>query len=393
MRQLIEQLQATNQIVSIGRAVLPEPDVPGFCQAASELAGPSLLFDNITGYKGARLVVNLLASWPNCALMAGLPATASVRELVNELCDRTERKVYKPISMEIEKAPVYQCVETGDVDLHKTLPLFRDNEHDGGFYLHKACIVSEDIDTRARHDRMKFGMYSLQVQGRDRLGVHLSGTDNLSLHVRIAEKANHRLPVAVCLGVPPLAALVASASIGYENTEYNLISALYEHPFELTRCVKSKLPVPAYSEYVLEGYIEPGLRRPEGPLTCDRGGLSEINRQPQIIVTAIAHREDPILDNTYWGKSWTEHDCLTWIASTLRLHKQAKEFLPEIARSGTRAEGVHLRLGFCGRRREVKQSAVGITFQDGLSAEDFLSVYKQEIGAARRRQAQCHRRP
>jgi UbiD family decarboxylase len=376
----------------IERAVSPEPDVASFCRAASELVDTSLLFDNITGYQGKRLVVNLMASWANCALMSGLPSDLSVLGLVEELCTRASRQLYKPVFIDAGAAPSYECLGIGDVDLYETLPLFRVNEHDGGFYLHKACVVSEDMVAGVRHDRMKFGMYSLQIQGRDRLGVHLSGTDNLSLHVSIAEKAHRRLPVAVCLGVPPLAALVASAAIGYESTEYDLISALYEHPFELTRCMQSKLSVPAYSEYVLEGYIEPGLRCPEGPFTCDGGSLSEIKRQPQIIVTAIAHREDPILDNTYVGKSWTEHDCLVGIASALRLYKQAKDSLPEIARSGTGAEGVHLRLGFCGGRRDGNRGATGISFQDGLPAEDGLTLYKQEIGADRRRQAQCHSR-
>ncbi len=392
MRQLIEQLQAANQVISIEHAVLPEPDVQGFCQAASELEGTSLLFDNIIGYQGKRLVVNLLASWANCALMSGLPPHLSIPLLVEELCSRADKQLYKPVFIEIEKAPVYECVEVGDVDLYKILPVFRVNKHDGGFYLHKACVVSEDMVAGIRHDRMKFGMYSLQVQGRDRMGVHLSGTDNLSLHVSVAEKAHRRLPVAICLGVPPLAALVASAAIGYEATEYDLISALHQHPFELTRCVKSKLSVPAYAEYVLEGYIEPGVRCPEGPFTRDGGSLSEIKRQPQIIVTAIAHRKDPILDNTYVGKSWSEHDCLIGIAGTLRLHKQAKDSLPEIARSGTRAEGVHLRLGFCGERQNGPRSTGGMSFQQELPAESPLNVYKQEIGAARKSHTQCQSR-
>ncbi len=392
LRELLERLQTESRVVHIERAVLPEPHLQSFCRAASELEGASLLFDNITGYQSKRLVLNLLASWANCALMSGLPLNTSVRELTDEMCIRADRKSLKPVLMDADEAPSFECMELGDVDLYRTLPLFRVNEQDGGFYLHKACVVSEDMDIGTRHDRMKFGMYSLQVQGRDRLGVCLSGIDNLSLHVRVAEKVGCRLPVAVCLGVPPLASLVASAAIGYESTEYNLISALYERPFELARCMQSKLSVPAYSEYVLEGYIDPELRYTEDPSACDGGSLSEIKWQPQIIVTAIAHRRDPILDNTYVGKSWNDHDCLIGIACTLRLHKQARDFLPEIARSGTRADGMHLQLGLCGGLRNGQRSTGGMSFQDVLPAEDGLSVYKQEIGEARRRQSQCQSR-
>ncbi len=389
-RELLECLRAEGRIVNIERAVSAEPDVQGYCQAASELAGTSLLFNDIAGYKGRRLAVNLLGSWSNCAIMTGLSSDTSIPELLDELCSRADKKLYKPVFIESEKAPSYECLETDGVDLYKALPLFRVNEHDAGFYLHKACVVSEDMNSITRHDRMKLGMYPLQVQGPDRLGVHLAGIDNLSVHLRIAEKLNRRLPVAVCLGVPALASLVASAAIGYEIPEYNLISALYEQPFQVTHCTQSKLSVPAYSEYVLEGYIEPMVRWPAGPFTSDGGSLCGIKRQPQIVVTAIAHRKDPILDNTYVGKSWTEHDCLLGMAGVLRLHKQVKDTLPEIARSGTRAEGVHLRLGFCGGRRGGERAG-GVTSQEDLSSEEHLSVYKHEIKLAQRRQERCYK--
>jgi len=392
LRNLIECLQSEGRLLHMSRNVLPEPDVQAFCRAASELGGSSLLFDRITGYEGSRLALNLLASWGNCALMCGLPVDTTVREIVEELCFRANHSQCKPTWIEREDSPSYECMETNAADLYAVLPLFRVNPHDGGYYLHKACVVSKDPSAGVGRDRMKFGMYSLQVQGRDRLGVDLAGTDDLSLHLRNAERVNHPLRVAVCLGVPPLAALVASAAIGYERTEYDLISALYDRPFELTRCLQSNLSVPVYSEFVLEGHIEPGLRCPEGPFTCDGGGFSEIKRQPQIIVTAIAHRKNPVLDNTYVGKSWAERDCMVGLASTLRLHKQARDFLPEIARSGTRAQGVHLRLGFCGGHLDGKRCADGIAFQDVLPAESELSGYKQEIREVRRRQAQCHSR-
>lgn len=392
LREFIELLQSERRILHITYALSPEPDVQSYCRAASELGGTSLLLDNINGYKGKRLVINLLASWLNCALMSGLPTDTPVRKLIEVLCLRADNKPHKPMWIEIEKAPSYECLETDEVDLYKILPLFRINEHDGGFYLHKACVVSEDIAAAGDPDRMKFGMYSLQVHGRDRLGVHVAGTDNLNLHLMGAEKTNSPLPVAVCLGVPPMASIVASAGISYAESEYDLISALYGQPFELARCSRSKLWVPAYSEYVLEGYIEPGIRCTEGPFTCDGGSLSGIKRKPQIKVTAIAHRNNPILDNTYVGKAWTEHDCMTGIAAVLRLHKQAKDTLPEVARSGTRAECVHLQLGFCGGPRDEKHGT-RISFQKEPSSSQPLGAYKQKIEEAQRREALCQRNP
>lgn len=392
LRELLELLQTEERILHITREVLPEPDVQSFCRAASELVGgPPLLFNNIAGYKGKRLAINLLASWPNFALMCGLPANTSVAALAEELCNRANESLYKPTRM-AGKAPSYECLKIENVDLYRTLPLFRVNGQDGGFYLHKACIVSQDMDRRARHDGTKLGMYPLQVQGRDRLGVHLKGTDNLAIHLKVAEKMNCPLLVAVCLGVPPLASLVASAASSYEKAEYSLISALSERAFELTQCVKSELLVPAYSEYVLEGYIEPTLRYPEGPFTCDGGGFSRIEKQPQIKVTAIAHRKEPILDNTYIGKSWTEHDSLIGMASVLRLHKQAKSTLPQLARSGTRADRIYLKLGYCSGRGDDEQNARKSShgeFPLDRYLGKSLTVYKHEIELHQRRNVRC----
>jgi len=385
LRSLVACLRGTGRILCIERAVVPDPDVRGYCLAASEVTGTSLFFDNITGYVGKHLVINLLASWMNCAVMSGLPAETPIRELVLELCSRSDKKLYKPMWIETKMAPVYECPQTNVIDLYELFPLVQINDHDKGHHLHKACVVSQDIYTSVRHDRTKMGMYSLQVQGHDKLRITPSETDNLSIHLGIAENKQRPLPVAVCLGVPPLASLVASAAIGYETSEYGLISALYKHPFELTRCAKSDLSVPAYSEYLLEGYIEPESWCKTEPYTPGDGSVSGTNGR-QITVTTITHRKDPILDNSYFGTSWTEHDCLVGIASALRVHKQTNDMLPEIARSGIHAEGVHLRLNVCGGQRADSRRA-GMSSQEKLPSEGVSDAYKREIEDIRRQQA------
>jgi len=384
LREFIETLFLAGRIVHVERAASPEHEIQQYCRAAAELGNrPSLVFDNIVGYKGKRLALNLLRSWTNCALMCGLPANTPVAELIHELCERADRKGCEPIW--IDKAPVYECVQTDNIDLFQLLPLFRINDQDGGFYLHKACIVSEDSHAPFGPDRAKFGMYSLQVQGPDKLGVHLCGTDNLSIHLGTAEKIDRSLPVAICLGVPPLASLVAAAGMGYESREYDLVSALQQSPFELTRCPNSRLSVPAWSEIVLEGFIEPKLRCPEGPFVSDRGRLTPVKNQPQIRITAVAHRRNPILDNMYVGGEWTERDCLAGLRAALRLHRYSKDILTQVARSGTRADGMYLRLDFLNQHPE-NRSASQSTPTPSVAQPSFTS-YKRELEIIRRKQS------
>jgi UbiD family decarboxylase len=143
LRGFLDLLQAEGRVLNVEEAILPEPGIAAYCGAASNGPGSShsLLFNNIVGYQGMHLAVNLLASWGNCAVMAGLPLDTPLFDLVTELCDRStsrapQREVFKD-------PPSYECVETARVDIYKILPLFRVHPQDGGFYLHKACIISQ----------------------------------------------------------------------------------------------------------------------------------------------------------------------------------------------------------------------------------------------------------
>ena len=74
LRGLIEELETRKQVVHITEEVLPEPDVTRFVKAALDDpdGGPALVFENIKGYKGQKLVFNTLASWKNWATASSI---------------------------------------------------------------------------------------------------------------------------------------------------------------------------------------------------------------------------------------------------------------------------------------------------------------------------------
>lgn len=378
MRSFLDRLRRERRLVRISTSVLPEPDVQGFCRAATEVRSDAtaLEFDNIYGYPERRLVLNLLGSWSNCALLLGLPAVTPMLESIRELCRRADCNTDKPVW--VEDAPCCECTETGEIDLNKILPLFRVNENDAGLYLHRACVAFEDDSTPPGHNRTKIGMYPLEVQGRDRLGIHSSGVDDLSNQLAFAAKMNCPLPVAVCLGVPPIVSVGASTAIGYQTSQYDLISALSGHSLQLARGPHSHLSIPANCEFLFEGYLEPRMHPPEGTLSAEQLKMSDRNNQHQIKVTGIYHRRDPILDNAYVGSEWTESDCIAGMSAALRIHRQEWEIVAEVARSGRRADGAHLRFEFCNLQRET----MTCNYADATQLN--LQPYRQQIEALRR---------
>src|ERR1700744_3040298 len=73
---------------------MPEPDMSAAARATSNLTdrGPALVFDNIDGYEPgkARVVLNLVGSWPNHALMLGLGKDTSVKDQFLRFSERLD---------------------------------------------------------------------------------------------------------------------------------------------------------------------------------------------------------------------------------------------------------------------------------------------------------------
>ena len=76
LRSFLRLLEENDQLLKIVEPVLPEPDIGADASAANKGLGesaPALFFENIKGFEKAKLAINVHGSWPNMALMMGLP--------------------------------------------------------------------------------------------------------------------------------------------------------------------------------------------------------------------------------------------------------------------------------------------------------------------------------
>ena len=74
-----------------------------------------------------------------------------------------------------------------------------------------------------------------------------------------------RMEVAVALGLDPVTAYSASAPLPKHVDEFMLAGFLRGEPVELVKGRTVDLEVPARAEIVIEGYVEKGELRDEGP--------------------------------------------------------------------------------------------------------------------------------
>lgn len=330
LREFINELDRQGQLAQLHDQYKPEPDVRAICRAAADIPNsPAILLDNIKGYQGKKLAVNVHSSWANCAVAYGMPKDTSLIEQFFELSRRWDG--YPGEIKWVENPPCRDVVLEKDINLYEILPLFRINPYDAGFYLSKASVITKDMDDPDNFDKVNIGMYRIQVQGKDTLGMQALAFHDLSIHLRKAETLGVPLPVAVCLGVAPSISFMASTPLPYNQSEFKFSAALNGQAEEVAKAHSVDLPVPAGAEYVLEGYVIPRKRFPEGPFGEFPGSYSGVRNQTRIKVTAVTHRRDPIMENLYIGKPLTEHDYLVGLSTSITLYRQLKESFPEVA--------------------------------------------------------------
>lgn len=329
LREFIKVLQNEEQLIEIEDEVMPEPDLAAIGKSAADIDnGPAVLVKNIKGYNNS-VLLNVHGSWQNHALMLGLPKNTPVKEQFFELDKRWSNYPVKPVW--VKDAPVKEVKITENINLFDILPLFRVNKYDGGFYLSKALTVTRDPEDPDDFGKQNVGTYRIQVKGKDLLGIQPLQFHDIAVHLRKAEERNEKLPVAICIGNEPVLNLMASTPIEYAQSEYEFAGALKGQPIELTKSENGNLDIPARSEIVLEGYIIPRARKIEGPFGEFPGSYSGARLQPEIKITAVTYRKNPIFENLYIGMPWTEVDYLVGLNTSLPLYRQLKRDFPEVA--------------------------------------------------------------
>jgi UbiD family decarboxylase len=333
LRDFLELLTDNHQCIRWTEPVMPEPDIRHIAVAASNdvQGGPAVLFDNIRGYPGRKLVIGVHATWANIALLLGHPKTATIKELFFEMTRRWGAKGAKPELNWIkpEDAPVNEVRLEKDINLYDAIPLTRINEFDGGFYLGKAAVVSRDPRDPEDFNKQNVGIYRLQIHAPDVFSLMTIPAHDIGRQILIAEKENRPFRISVMLGNHPAIAMFAATPLAYDESEFAYASAMMGQPITLTQSGNG-LDILAGTEIVIEAELMTGERILEGPFGEFPGSYSGVRRAPIFKVTAVSHRRDPIFESIYIGKGWTEHDTLIGLSTSVPIYSVLKEQFPEI---------------------------------------------------------------
>ena len=101
------------------------------------------------------------------------------------------------------------------------------------------------------------------------------------------------MEVAVAIGTDPATTFSAIVPAPPEVEEFMIAGFLRGKPVEIVKCETVDLEVPAHAEIILEGYVELGELRSEGPFGDHTGFYTMTDDYPVFHLTCITHRKDP----------------------------------------------------------------------------------------------------
>jgi 4-hydroxy-3-polyprenylbenzoate decarboxylase len=324
--------------------------------------GPALLFENIKGHPGHKVLINQFGSERRMALALGVDRLDEIAERITGLMNvKAPEGLFDKLKMlpqlgaltsafpktvSAKDAPCKEMIRREKFDLNY-FPILKCWPHDGGRFITLPCVHTRDPRTGKRN----IGMYRMQVYDGQTTGMHWQRQKVAAEHYRealrnaaSADAANQneydpkgarvammaetaggavslpegplagtpqvslgklkgsRLEVAVSIGTDPATSFAAIVPAPPEVEEFLIAGFLRGKPVEIVKCETVDLEVPAHAEIILEGYVELGELRAEGPFGDHTGFYTLEDEYPVFHLTCVTHRKDPIYAATIVGK-------------------------------------------------------------------------------------------
>jgi 4-hydroxy-3-polyprenylbenzoate decarboxylase len=368
----LEITEITDRVSKIGSRSHPFRDEraeKGGASATKEKyapGGPALLFENVKGHPGHKVLINQFGSELRMALALGVDRLDEIAERIRGLMDMKapEGLLDKlkmlpqlgaltsafPKTVSAKDAPCKEMIRREKFDLNY-FPILKCWPHDGGRFITLPCVHTRDPGRGGGTGKRNIGMYRMQVYDGQTTGMHWQRQKVAAEHYReamrnaasagaeadptlstssarvamMAESAGggvsipegatggmpqislgnmkgSRLEVAVAIGTDPATTFAAIVPAPPEVEEFLIAGFLRGKPVEIVKCETVDLEVPAHAEIVLEGYVELGELRPEGPFGDHTGFYTLEDEYPVFHLTCITHRKDPIYAATIVGK-------------------------------------------------------------------------------------------
>ena len=336
IKEFVSALEEAGELRRIKEPVSAELEITEITDRISKAKGPALLFEKVKGHS-APLLINAFGSEKRMAMALGVDNVDEIGREIEELVQMPlptgimDKLKMIPKVARFAKYPP-KSVSSGpcqEVVLDplslEFLPILKCWPQDGGRFITLPMVFTKSLSTGRRN----CGMYRMHVYDEQTTGMHWHIHHDGARHFREYRKAGKRMEVAVALGGDPAITYAATAPMPPDIDEMLFAGFLRKQPVEMVKCKTIDMEVPAGSEIVLEGYVEPSEERIEGPFGDHTGYYSLADNYPVFHIQCITHRRDPIYPTTIVGKPPME-DCYMGKATERIFLPLIKTQIPEL---------------------------------------------------------------
>jgi 4-hydroxy-3-polyprenylbenzoate decarboxylase len=375
LREFIRALEEKGELKRISVEVDPHLEITEFADRAVKQGGPALLFEKPKGFQ-IPVLINSFASMRKMQIALEVDSVEEVARRISEYLEmRMPEGLIGKLKMlpklaemgsffprTVTKGPCQEIVRADKFSLFD-YPILQCWPEDGGRFITLPLVFTRNPETGKRN----CGMYRLQVFDDRTTGMHWQTQKQGAEHYRrMQHQGRKRMEVAVAIGADPATMYSAILPLPPDLDEMMIAGFLRQSPVEMVKCQTCELEVPANAEIVLEGYVELGELRREGPFGDHTGFYSLADDYPVFHVTCVTQRKDPIYATTIVGPPPMEDYYMGKAIERIFLPLMRLQ-LPEIRDMSMPAEGVFhnlmlvsMRKSYPGHARKVMHSIWGL---------------------------------
>lgn len=300
-------------------------DISAISRKIARTDGPAVLHENIEGYPGWRVFSDGLTTRRRQLWTLDVPAEGALQITLDKL---KGGKPAKPVI--VEQAPCKEIKLFGDdIDLVK-FPIAFTGEMEAAPHITAGISFIQDPET----GWINAGIRRFQLAGRDKLFNLVLPFQQEAMIFRKYQRMGKPAPIAIPIGIDPVACFCCMMPAPAQFDEADNFPIFTGEPLKAVKCETSDIIVPATSEIVIEGEMDPVEVELEGPFPEFPGYYSALRLCPVIKVKAITMRSNPIYQFMYMGVPPSEGHNTGAFTYEIELFRQLKSLVPEVADVG-----------------------------------------------------------
>ena len=309
IQQFIEKLEKSSELKRVKTEVDTSLEIAEILRRVSYAKGPAVLFENVMGYD-IPVLGNAFGSIKR--LEIGLETT-DFSEIGQRIADMTKMEIPSGIFNKIRKLPELSKMSESFPKLEKdgpvteivnksptfdNIPILKSWIKDAGKFITFGLVATKHPETGVRN----LGVYRIQIIDSTHALMHWQKHKRGAAHHDITKESNNKIETAIVIGGEPATVFSAIAPVPEGLDKYLFAGITRKKGIKTVKCKTIDLEVPANAEIVLEGYVDAGDVRDEGPFGDHTGYYTPKEPFPTFTLTGIMQRKNPIYLTTVVGK-------------------------------------------------------------------------------------------